>query len=145
MPKLSKETRSLYSDDNEQWQSTDLHPSVKQQVKVQLERYVNADLAGDEEWTKASEIPTEREIGWIQDGEVISKDLHVPVAKIDEAYESKEEYLATQYKLMRADGTVPLAYCVDDFRRTGMRGESNDYRIYDEVCFSTFLGKSNHR
>ena len=136
MPKLSKETRSIYSDDTGQWQSTDSRSSNQPQIKAQLEHYLKADLSGDEDWTKASEIPTEREIGCIENGEVIDK-FKLDVAKIDKPYESKEEYLATQYKLMRADGTIPLANCVRLFRRdSNLRGDTNDYRVYDDVCIS---------
>ena len=110
-------------------------PTITPEIKDKLAQYANAKLDGIDDWTCASEIPTEAEVGWIGDGSVIRDSINIPSAKIDESYASKDEYLSIQYRLMRADGVLPLARCIEDYREEE-ETVSKDARVYHEVCNS---------
>ena len=126
MPQSTRDARHQYSNKSRN------APTVSLEVKSKLAQYVNAKLDGEDEWTRASEIPTEAEVGWIENGKVITDPVCIYPAKIDESYASMDEYLSVQYRLMRADGVLPLARCIDDYRHE-LETVSKDARVYNEV------------
>ncbi|KEY65253.1 hypothetical protein S7711_01773 [Stachybotrys chartarum IBT 7711] len=77
-------------------------------------------------WSTSPELPTAEEI-------MAPKPKPIPSNPIDRPPRSKEEYLETQYRLLRHEATEPLRQAVASYRESPQMQESNQTLIYTKV------------
>ncbi|KAL5386844.1 hypothetical protein DPSP01_003862 [Paraphaeosphaeria sporulosa] len=83
-------------------------------------------------WVNKPEIPTPSEIlpgscspGFTVGEQIINLNEELRPNKVEGNYESKEEYLGTQYDLLREDAIRPLRQAVEEVRKDPWRDESD--------------------
>ncbi|KAJ4290505.1 hypothetical protein N0V90_010722 [Kalmusia sp. IMI 367209] len=94
-------------------------------------------------WIDKSEVPTSSEIitgssGFTIGEQIIDFDEELRPNKVKGAYENNEEYLGTQYELLREDAIRPLRQAVEDVRKDPWKDEteyppSSGIGIYEPV------------
>ncbi|KAL5406333.1 hypothetical protein PMIN03_007833 [Paraphaeosphaeria minitans] len=83
-------------------------------------------------WINKSEIPTSSELfpggnsaSFTVGEQIINLDEELRPNKVEGSYKSKEEYLGTQYNLLREDAIRPLRQAVEEVRKNPWRDESD--------------------
>lgn len=79
-------------------------------------------------WINKPEVPTSSEIltessGFTVGEQIIDLDEEIRPNKVKGAYQSNEEYLGTQYELLREDAIRPLRQAVEDVRKDPWKNE----------------------
>ncbi|KAF2646489.1 P-loop containing nucleoside triphosphate hydrolase protein [Massarina eburnea CBS 473.64] len=121
-----------------------------------LEYYetASAPVAGAGNWLCEPEIPRPSEIltatatiaataGFALAGEhMIALEDDLRPNKVEGSYETKEEYLSTQYHLLKEDTIRPLRKAVEEVRRNPLKDESeytNNIGIYEPVYLTSVV------
>lgn len=68
--------------------------------------------------------------------DLYDKEPFIRPAKIKEAYDSVEQYLDVQFRLLRQDFLSPLRKGLDEYLNGGFRYRNNDLRVYKNVELS---------
>lgn len=95
-------------------------------------------------WIHKPEVPTSAEIlpncqvGFVTGEQMIDFEEELRPNRVEGAYESNEEYLSTQYELLREDAIRPLRQAVEEVRKDPWRDEcdypqSSGIGIYEPV------------
>lgn len=111
-----------------------------------LDAYYRLEEFGDDDpdWVKQPEFPTEYEISCLKEDGVYQAQYNlIPENRLTRGYDSVEEYLRTQYELLREDAVSTLREAVEDMTPSPhqMEGQSlKKAHIYNRVS----LGYSLH-
>ena len=91
---------------------TKLNPNVR--------RYIMASKTDVDspEWTRKREIPSSLEIKGEDENATIEDEIEIEVNRVHAAWESKEKYLESHYRLLREDAVTPLRDAVSEVRET---------------------------
>lgn len=112
-----------------------------------IRQYFNVPptTATQAQWLKMPVIPTAEEIAGAAIGTTVNiADVPVtrhgvPVNRIKGAWDSKEEYLESHYRLLREDAVEPLRSAVEEVRAYPdlLERDSQEHAgIYENVCWS---------
>jgi helicase required for RNAi-mediated heterochromatin assembly 1 len=107
---------------------------------------VSKPVAGAGAWLSKPEIPRPSEIlpgpSTFITEQIISIEDEIPQNKVEGAYENKEDYLRTQYDLLKEDSIRPLRKAVEEVRREPLRIESEytqSIGIYEPVYITAVV------
>ena len=104
-----------------------------------LENYLeHIPLPDAAEWLHLPDVPSPREVGSLVNGRLQpAGDLRLQPNVVEGGrWASKEAYLETHYRLLRADGVTPLTRAVDEVRHWPFleeRHSKENARIYEQV------------
>src|SRR6186713_546989 len=107
-----------------------------------LEDYLKyTPLPDAAEWLQLPDVPSPYEVGSLVDGCLQQAgDIRLQPNVVEEGrWASKEAYLKTHYRLLRADGITPLTRVVDEVRQRPFleeRYSKEHARIYEQVSVS---------
>ena len=91
---------------------------------------------GSPEWLRKREIPSSLEIQGEDENATIEEDIELEVNRVHAAWESKEKYLESHYRLLREDAVTPLRNAVSEVRENPYLTEKDsveDAAIYEKV------------
>ena len=100
---------------------------------------------GSPEWLRKREIPSSLEIKGVDEDATIEEAIEIGVNRVHAAWDSKEHYLETHYRLLREDAVTPLRNAVAEVRENPYLTEKDSFEdaaIYEKVLllytFMTF-------
>ena len=102
----------------------------------EIDRYVKHSLDSEHAWTSRSEVPTSEEIAGDED------EIPISCNKLVDPWASREEYLETQYQLLREDAVSPLRDAVSEMRAEPYIEEKNSQEnaaIYERVYMLEYV------
>ena len=88
------------------------------------------------EWLRKREIPSSLEIKGEDEDAKIEEEIEIEVNRVQAAWESKEKYLETHYRLLREDAVTPLRNAVAEVRENRYLTEKDSFEdaaIYEKV------------
>lgn len=98
-----------------------------------IQNHVNFDAPGPRQdaadWESLPELPTPDEI---LNPDASTEDL--PWFPVKHRWESKEEYLASLYKILRFEGIEGLRYSVNSFKLAPNMNDDKNTCVYTKVC-----------
>ena len=103
--------------------------------------YVMTPQSDDDspEWLRKREIPSSLEIKGEDEDAKIEEEIEIEVNRVHAAWESKEKYLETHYRLLREDAVTPLRNAVAEVRENPYLTEKDSFEdaaIYEKVLLS---------
>jgi hypothetical protein len=102
-----------------------------------LKRYQDVDAGpgarSAEDWQLSPELPVSQEI-------MAREPPPLPQVSWEDA-PNKREYLETQYRLNRIEGTELLRRAVNQIRDTPQMTEDSDFYIYTQACSASLLNQ----
>lgn len=112
-------------------------------ITTHVKREYADHTAQQTSWQNLPEFPSASEI--IPDDRTDVPDL--PANPIDRAWNCKEKYVSTHYKLLREDGISPLREAVMEFRQSPSMHDDRDLCVYTQVspCADSLLPINKHR
>ena len=89
-------------------------------LNLNVRRYIMASKSDVDspEWTRKREIPSSLEIKGEDENATIEDEIEIEVNRVHAAWESKEKYLESHYRLLREDAVTPLRNAVAEVRET---------------------------
>ena len=93
---------------------------VRNNLNRDVRQYIMASKtdADSPEWTRKREIPSSLEIKGEDENATIEEQIEISVNQVHIAWDSKEQYLETHYRLLREDAVAPLRDAVAEVRET---------------------------
>ena len=96
------------------------------------------------EWLRKREIPSSLEIKGEDENATIEEAIELDVNRVHIAWESKEKYLESHYRLLREDAITPLRNAVAEVRQNPYLTEEDSFEnaaIYEKVLsLYSFIG-----
>lgn len=92
--------------------------------------------ADSPEWTRKREIPSSLEIKGEDENATIEERIEISVNRVHAAWDSKEHYLETHYRLLREDAVTPLRDAVAEVRENPLieeKDSAENAAIYEKV------------
>lgn len=133
-PHLSERFRAIREDE---YTDPDVAPLARPlRINGDISKYFQdtaKPVATAGSWVNKPEIPTAYELlpdssrttGFTVGEQIIDFNEELRPNRVEGEYESKEEYLGTQYNLLREDAIRPLQQAVEEVRKNPWRDESD--------------------
>ena len=117
---------------------------VRNHRNNQVRDYLVATRPDDDspEWLRKHEFPSSLEIKGEDENATIEEEIEIGVNRVHGAWDSKEQYLETHYRLLREEAVTPLRNAVSEVREDPYMTEKDtceEAAVYEKVSYRQAL------